>query len=161
MKYLLTILIIASLASCRTTKYVERERVVTDSTGYHKADSILQVKRQDSAAYTSMIESLSENTIIFQDTGRTIIKYRSDGSIEVIEGQLRSANLKLNRTQNEAGYWRSAYDSLSRMSTVDSVRVQREIVTVTKNKKTTVLPWWLILIAVAVLFVGWKWGKIK
>lgn len=152
MKYILIIAII-SLASCRTVKNSATVETRYDSTWLKQRDSVIEVKRLDSAAYVNMIESLSENTIIFQDTGKTIIEFYPDGNLKTVEGNLKTVRSLLSKEQNTSAYYKSRYDSLAATQNKDQGQVQKKTVTITKTKKVTVFPWyfWLLLIPAALV----------
>jgi hypothetical protein len=151
------------LLSCSSSRKISKQTTGTDSTRVHVIDSMLQIYRIDSAGWANMIEMLSENTIIFQDTGstRTVIEYYPDGNIKKVEGDLKTVTAKFNKSLSETYYWKSRYDSLAQHSSKDSVRYITQTVTVNKNTKTRVLPWWIWIVCAGVLIVGWRLGKIK
>lgn len=147
--------------SCTSTKYIDRVQIKTDSSAVHERDSILQVKKEDSVYYKNVIESMSNNDVVFRDTGSVKIEYRDNGSIKSVEGNVKSLNSKLLNSQTEISIWKTKYDSLAQVKTKDSIQVKTEFKEVTKEKKVSFLPWWLILIAAGVLIVGWRLGKIQ
>lgn len=153
------------ILSCRSVKEVTKTETSDDLAHLKELEEWKRKYKMDSAGWTNMIEMLSENTIIFQDTGITrevpVIKYRSDGSIEEVRGNLKSVTSRYSKSQQEAAYWKSVADSISRVKSRDSTRVKKEYYHVETKKKVTVLPWWLFLVAACVLIVGWKLGKIK
>lgn len=156
----LLILYILLAASCHTTKYIDRVEYLADSTAVHELKEQLRAVREDSAALQERISQLSENTVIFQDTGSTRIEYYESGNIKTVEGSLRSVTSKLAYHMDREAYWHSVADLLASREVKDSVSTRVEYVTVTKTVKRTVLPWWLLLIAAGVLIVGWRLGKI-
>lgn len=149
------------MASCHATKYIDRIQIKSDSSAVHERDSILQVKKEDSVYYKNVIESMSSNDVVFRDTGSVKIEYRDNGSIKSVEGNVKYINSKLLNSQTETSIWKTKYDSLSQIKTKDSIQVKTEFKEVVKDKKVTVFPWWLILVAAGVLIVGWRLGKIK
>lgn len=149
------------LCSCTSTKYIDRVSIKTDTTAVHERDSILQVKKEDSVYYKNVIESMSNNDVQFRDTGSVKIEYRDNGSIKSIEGNVKSLNSKLLKSQTEINIWKTKYDSLAQVRTKDSIQVKTDYKTVEIKKKVTVFPWYFWLVCVAVLVVGWKLGKIK
>src|SRR5436190_5619232 len=138
MTKIILIMLVVFLASCHATKYIDRVQTSTDTTAVHQRDSILQVKREDSVYYKNVIESMSSADVIFRDTGSVKIIYRSDGSIESIEGQVRSLNNKLSKSLLETGTWKHKYDSLAATRTKDSIQVKTEYKSVEVRKKVTV-----------------------
>lgn len=156
-KIILIIFLFAT--SCRTVRNIEVLKEVYDSTAIRERDSLIRLYRSDSAGWTSLIESLSENTIIFQDTGSTRIEYRPDGSIAVVEGRLRSVNAKLSNEQRQTAYWSAKYDSLARHGSKDSIHVKTEYITVEKKTKVSVLPWWIWLLVIPGLLAGYYLKK--
>lgn len=142
------------LASCRVTRYIDRVRVESDSTAIRERDSLIAVKRSDSAAYTSLIQSLSENRVEFRDTGSVRIIYRPDGSIQEVTGQVKTLSGRLVRTQAEASYWKRLYDSTAATRSRDSIRTVERVVTVTDKKRVAFIPWWVWLLAAGCLVAG-------
>lgn len=165
MKYIPIILLVISFASCRTVKNTQTVKTVYDSTYVKKYDSLVQVKREDSAAYVSMIESLSENTIIFQDTGRVVtkIEYYPDGSLKTVEGNLKSVTARLSKESNEKAYWKSKYDSLASTSKAEEGNVTKETMIITKTVKKTRVPlfMWLLILPGFALWLWEKWQQRK
>lgn len=138
--------IVLLLTSCTTTRYVDRVQIKTDSTAIHQRDSMIRVYKLDSAGWNSMIEMLSHNEVVFRDTGSTRIEYYPDGSIHIIEGQVKNLNSRLSKSVQESWYWKSAYDSLFHVKSKDSTTVSIVYRTVTITKKKRPL-WWLWLAA--------------
>lgn len=159
MKFYLLIAVVL-MASCQSTKYIDRVEYRTDSTAVHELREQLRAVREDSAALQEKISQLSENTVIFQDTGSTRIEYYPDGQLKVVEGRLRSVSSKLASEAARAVYWQTRYDSLASREVKDSVSTRVEYVTVTKTVKRSFIPFWVWLIAAGVLIVGWRMGKI-
>lgn len=157
----LPLFVALAFVSCTSTKYIDRVQIKTDTTAVHERDSILHVKKEDSVYYKNVIESMSNNDVIFRDTGIVKIVYRSDGSIESVEGRVKSLNSRLNKSQSETSIWKTRYDSLAQVKTKDSIQVKTDYKTVEIKKKVTVFPWYFWLICAATLIVGWRFGKIK
>lgn len=152
-------LIIILASSCRTVKYIDRVQIQKDTSALHTIDSLLKVMREDSIGYNSLIEMLSQNQIQFRDTGSAKIVYRPDGSIESVEGQVRTLNSRLARSQAENSVWKSRFDSLAQVKRKDSVAVKTDIKTVQVERKVSVLPWWIWLISVPGLIAGYYLKK--
>jgi hypothetical protein len=142
------------LVSCKSVRYVDR--VQADSAAIRERDSLHLLRIRDSAAYNSLIQVLSEQNIQFRDTGSVKIIYRPDGSVKSIEGEVKSVSLKLARTQAENSVLRHTLDSVIRMKTKDSVRVETRTKTV--EHKVNILPWWWL---VAAGILGIVLGKIS
>lgn len=165
MKILLILLLSSILISCRTIKNIETVKVVKDSTAAHQRDSMISLYKLDSSGWVNTIEMLSENTIIFQDTGRVVtkIEYYPDGSLKTVEGNLKSVSAKFASSQKEAAYWKTQYDSLATHKDSSIVQVKTEIKTVDREVKRTVFPgWiWIVIIAAAIggIWVGVKFHK--
>jgi hypothetical protein len=150
------------LLSCSSVRTVERVKIERDSVSIRERDSLLQVSKDDSVYIKSLNEQIGENKIIFNDTGSTKIIYRPDGSIESIEGKLKSANSKLTITNEQVSYWKSHYDSLSRVKSKDSIRIETVTNEKIVQKKITIFPWWLVLLAaIFAAFYLWKVYKTK
>jgi hypothetical protein len=148
-------LIFFLLTSCRTVKNIETVKYVHDSTSVKQRDSVIRLYRLDSAAWNNERKSLSENQVIFRDTGSTRVEYYPDGSLKTIEGNLRSLTAKLSKEQRESSFWKSKYDSSASHKSKDSVTVRTEYVTVTKEVKRTVFPWYFFLLLLPALWVGY------
>lgn len=165
MKILLILLLSSILFSCRTIKNIETVKVVKDSTAAHQRDSVISLYKLDSSGWANHNAMVSENTIIFQDTGRIVtkIEYYPDGSLKTVEGNLKSVSAKLAKEQKESGYWKSRYDSLAIHKDSSIVQVKTEIQTVVKEVKRTSFPGWIWLVIVAAaaggIFVGVKYKK--
>lgn len=139
--------------SCRTVKNIDTVKVVKDSSAIRAVDSLIEVKRTDSANYNAMIAALSENQIVFRDTGSTVtkIEYYPDGSVKSVQGQVKTLNTKLSKSEQVSAYWKQQYDSLASHQDTAAVQVKTEFKEVTKKVKRTVFPWyfWLLLLVAA------------
>jgi len=152
MRLLFLLAVTISLASCRTTKYIDRVEVHTDSTAIRERDSLAMVKRLDSAAYSNMIEMLSNNTLEFRDTGSTRVEYYPDGSVKFVEGQVKSLRSGLSKYVHSNSSYHVGYDSIRWISSKDSAQVRTEYKTVTVTKKKSFLPWWWLVAAFIIGF---------
>lgn len=154
-----TVILLATLMlllSCRTVKNIETVKYLHDSTSVKQRDSVVRLYKLDSASWSNEKSSLSENQVIFRDTGSVRIKYYPDGSVSEIEGNnLKSLTNKLSKEQKESSFWKTKYDSAASHVSKDSVTVKTEYVTVTKEVKKTFMPWWLWILLLPALLIGY------
>jgi hypothetical protein len=175
--------------SCSTSKNIGLLQVKQDSTAIHERDSILRVRKQDSAAYVNIINSMIENQVQFENdcppcdtlavdratiapSGMIIhrpqpavnkLEYYPDGTLKSAEGRIKAANNKVNVSQQEAMQWKNSYDSLmqvkSKDSTTKKIEVQEKIVTI---RKSFIPPWvWIAMcvIAAATWLIRGRFGR--
>jgi hypothetical protein len=107
------------------------------------------------------MESLGSSDVVFRDTGSVRIEYFPDGSISVIEGQVRTLSNRLNKSQSETGIWKMKYDSLIQVKTKDSAQVKTEYQKEVITKKVSVIPWWVWPLLAGMLIIGYRFSKIK
>lgn len=184
MKIFLTAFILLSLAgslltSCSTSKNIGMLQVKQDSTALHERDSILRVRKEDSAAYVNIINSMIENQVQFEndcppcdtaDTSGGMIKlpnsdmyvprpkpsvnkleYYPDGTLKSAEGRIKAANNKVNVSQQEAMQWKNSYDSLMQVKSKDSTTKKIEVQEkIVTIRKTFIPPWvWIAMCVIA------------
>lgn len=171
--------------SCRVHKEITKTEYKTDSTAIMERDSVIRVKRLDSAAYMNTIRTLQESGVVFETEGVTplseidtnsvlykvwkenpqlnrlsyyppnSIEFYPDGTLKKAEGRIKSALSKSDKSQQEAKHWKQSYDSLYQVKSKDSVTVKKEIKTVDKYIKKTVFPWYFWLFLILAGGGGW------
>lgn len=169
--YLLALLLFIQF-SCKVHKEITKTEYIVDSTSIRERDSVIRVKRLDSAAYVNTLRILQESGVVFEndivppgsiyrDTMYPVnwlansIEFYPDGTLKKAEGRIKSAMSKADKSQNEAKYWKQAYDSLYKVKSKDSIRVEKESKTVDKYIKKTVFPWYFWLLLLPALLVGY------
>lgn len=153
--YMALLIAILLLLSCRTVKHIDRVEYKSDSTAVHERDSVIRLYKLDSAGWTSLIAMLSENQVVFNDTGSTRIEYYPDGSLKTVEGKLKSVTARLSKEEKGAAYWRTLYDSAASHASKDSTTVKTEYVTEVKEVRREFIPWWVWLITIPAILIGY------
>lgn len=168
---LLSFIIAASLLcmSCNSTKKIAETKILVDSTAIRERDSINQVRKEDSASYTSMLKSIIESQVQFEndcppcDSSGTPVKpatvnrleYYPDGTLKAAEGRIKEGTSKVNYWQQQAMSLKSSYDSLQRVRSRDStnktVSIQEKIVV----KEKRFIPWWVWLMLFGSVVIVW------
>lgn len=162
MRFILLILSIVLLASCRSTRTVQKETIIRDSTAIREVATLKRVIKDTVANYERQLSQLSETGVVFETRTDTVripgkIEYYDNGRIKSVEGALKSVNQRLQEEVAEKYNYAATIDSLMQVNDSLATNVRVETKTVEKQVKRGGFPWfWVILTAVVTLVVRWK-----
>jgi hypothetical protein len=154
-------------ASCKTIKYVDRVRTVTDSTVIEQNEGLQRTLAETIERYESQIESINKTGIIFdtvyRDTGSiTRVTFFDNGKIKSAEGRIKSISVDLKDRETALLDAHSTIDSLAIEIERKDAQLSKQVTTVTKEVKRTVYPWWIFIIClIAGLLIEWKYKILK
>lgn len=163
MKILIPILALVLLASCRSTRVIERVQVKYDSTAIRNEQALQKELQATTERYEQMLADSSGTEVVFlKDTvvmpGR--VEYYPDGRLKSVEGQLQSVKQTLKKSETQLYEYADTIATLREQlkQATTSVRVEERIV----NKEVKRYPWWPMLLA---LVAGWMarryWPRIR
>lgn len=169
MKFIFAILLL-SFFSCKTTKYIDRVKVVTDSTVIQQNEGLKKVLAETIERYEKDKENWEKTGIVF-DTIRlsdtvTINKVVFDnGKIKSAEGRIKAVNVEL---------WEKSTELLDAHSTIDrlSIELERKEIQLSKKQETVIKEvtrksfiWWpAIIFLIAGIFLQYKfklWERVR
>lgn len=151
MKVIFAILLL-SFFSCKTTKYIDRVKVVTDSTVIQQNEGLKKVLTETIEQYEKDKENWEKTGILF-DTIRlsdtvTVNKVVFDnGKIKSAEGRIKAVNVELWEKSTELLDAHSTIDSLSIELERKEIQLSKKQETVIKEVTRKIYPWWLFLLA--------------
>lgn len=157
----------ALLFGCKTTRYIDREKIVIDSSLVQQNEGLQQTLIETIERYEKEREAWLTTGVLFdtvyKDTGRVVNKVTFDnGRIKTIEGRIFAVNQDLHEKTAELLDAHATIDDLSMKLERTEAELSKKVTTVTRDVEKTYLPWWLYII----LFVaGWiarglLWPKI-
>lgn len=168
MKYILAIILTASLFSCKTTKFVEKEKIVVDSTAIKERDAVKRVLKEAIEQFEKEKEQWESTGIIFETTPcpdstktqPTKIVF-DNGKLKSIEGNVRSLTSDLYEKSVELYDAHSVIDSLSEETErLQTALSKTETKVVKEIKRVAFIPWWIWVIAgLAVVFGSHPYAK--
>ena len=156
-------------ASCKTIKYVDKEKIVIDSTYKEENEALFSLLKETKEKHQKEKEQWESTGVVFETTPCPDTANKSpvtkiifdNGKLKSIEGNVRTLNQSL--------YEKSA-ELLDAYSTIDSMGVELEKKETQLNKKQEIvikeikrnyIPWWIWLIAAGTLFVGTYFPGVK
>lgn len=162
---LFSILAIATCTGCRTIKYVDRVKTITDSSVVEQNEGLQRTLAETIERYEAERESWNKTGILFdtvyRDTGSVMrVTFFDNGKIKSAEGRIKSISLDLMDKQSELLDAHSTIDSLSIELERQEARLSKTE-TVTKIEKRKIFPWYLFLLFPAGLFVEYRFKLIQ
>ncbi len=162
------ILISILIFSCKTTKFVEKEKLIVDSIAIKQRDAIARVLKEEIERFEKEKEQWEETGVTFEttpcpDSTKTVTKIIFDnGKIKSIEGNVRSLNQSLYEKSSELLDAHTTIDSLG----IENEKLQielskKQVSTVKEIKRVTFIPWWIWLIAAGTLIAGTFFPQAK
>lgn len=155
-------LLLIVLASCTTTKYIDRYHSVKDSTAEKQNELLQQTLHETIENYERQLKDSSGVRIeYFTDTVTLPGKVTIDktGAIQA-EGRLKSVQVSATRLQAENGQLMKRVDGLAIELEKEKHNVKTEVKTITKDIKRS-FPWWWIVVGVVIGWVArYYWPKI-
>lgn len=147
------IFLILLLASCTTTKYIDREKVVVDSSVVEQNEA-LQRTLHETIENHQQEKQQWENTGVtfYRDTVTKIVFEK--GKVKYIEGPVKALNQSLYEKSSELSQARETIDSMKAALAKKETNLEKTTVTVTKRIKTRFFPWWLLILIPVVLLIG-------
>lgn len=158
------VILIGSLTGCKTVRYVEREKVVYDSSA---AQEVIRLKAANSKLQSQLLLQKKDSsgiTVEFQNCpqvpgqpvylpGKIVVD--KDGTLRA-EGALKSVQISNQQLVDSNHYLRQENDSLINELSNNKIKVVAEASSETKYKKTTWNPpWWLLVAAFVIGCVFW------
>lgn len=151
------------LASCRSTRVIERVQVKYDSTAIRNEQALQKELQATTERYEQMLADSSGTEVVFlKDTvvmpGR--VEYYPDGRLKSVEGQLQSVKQTLKKSETQLYEYADTIASLRKQlkQATTNVRIEEKVI----NKEVKRIMWWPILLA---LIVGWiarqYWPRIR
>ncbi len=158
---IVVLIITLPIFSCKTTKFVEKEKIIVDSTAIKQRDAIARVLKEEIERYEKEKEEWNNTGIVFEstpcpDSTKTVTKITFDnGKIKSIEGNVKALNQSLYEKSSELLDAHTTIDSLG----IENEKLQtelskKEISVVKEVERVTFIPWWIWLIAAGTLIVG-------
>ena len=149
------------LFSCKTTKFVEKEKIVVDSTAIKQRDAIARVLKEEVERFEKEKEQWESTGVIFEttpcpDSTKTVTKIVFDnGKIKSIEGNVKALNQSLYEKSSELLDAHTTIDSLGIENEKMQTELSKKQISVVKEvERVTFIPWWIWLIAGGTLIVG-------
>lgn len=160
---------LVAFSSCRTIKYVEKERVKIDSSVIQQNEGLQQVLKETIEQYEKILETASKTGVIFdtvyRDTGslKVVNKVTFDnGKIKTAEGRILAVSQDLTDKTSELYDAHSTIDSMAIELERRDAQLSKQVTTVTKEVKRTVWPWWLFIVClVAGLILEYRFKLIQ
>ena len=148
------------LFSCKTTKFVEKEKIVVDSTAIKQRDAIARVLKEEIERFEKEKEEwnntgISFDTTPFESATKTVTKIIFDnGKIKSIEGNVKTLNQSLYEKQAEVYDAHSTIDSMGIEIEKLQVELSKKQVSVVKDIETKwYIPIWVwVVVALGVVF---------
>lgn len=153
--------------SCKVTKYVDREKIVVDSSVVHQYNLLQKEYQQTIERYEKEKEMREKTGIVFEtpcpgDSLKlspptpTVIKYYDNGKLKSIEGRVKTLNIDLAERTEELY---DAHQTIDELST-ENERLQAELnkkqTTVIKEVQRKVTLWWIWLLFLGGMVVEWR-----
>lgn len=165
-KYIVIISLFA--ISCKTTKFIEKEKIVVDSTSIKQRDAIARVLKEEVERFAKEKEEWNNTGISFDTTPcdsatKTVTKIVFDnGKIKSIEGNVKALNQSLYEKSSELYDAHSLIDSLTVELEKQETRLSKTEVKVVKEiERKTFLPWWIWVVVGGGLIVGTFFPQAK
>lgn len=158
------IFLILLLASCTTTKYIDREKVVVDSSVVEQNEALQRTLHETIERHEKEKEQWENTGILFESKSYLdSVKWSNsipakivfeNGKLKSIEGNVRSLNQNLYAKSSELSEARETIDSMKAALAKKETNLERTTVTVTKKIKTRFFPWWLLILIPVILLIG-------
>lgn len=158
--FVVSCLLVGCLQSCKTTKYIDRVKTVTDSTSIKQRDALARVLKETIEDFEKEREQWENLGVTFDntpcpDSQNVVTKIIFDnGKIKSIEGKVKALNQSLYEKQSELYDAHSTIDSLSSVKEQSYITVTKTI-TITKKEieRKWFIPWWVwVIVGVGTLF---------
>lgn len=167
MKYTYILILSISLFGCKTTKFIEKEKIIVDSTAIKERDAIARVLKEEVERFEKEKEQWETTGVTFEttpcpDSTKTVTKIIFDnGKIKSIEGNVKALNQSLYEKSAELYDAHATIDSLSEVIEKQQTEVKKtEIKVVKEIERKWFLPWWIwLIVAGSVVIGGFPYAK--
>jgi hypothetical protein len=158
--------IIFLFASCKVTKYVDREKIIVDSSVVHQYNLLQKEYQQTIERYEKERETWEKTGVVFDtdcDTvTNTVTKIIYDnGKLKSIEGRVKTLNIDLTERTEELYDAHRTIDELSTENERLQVELNKKQTTVIKEVQRKVTPWWIWLLFLGGLVTEWRIGLLR
>lgn len=151
--FIAVVILLLLAASCRVTKYIDREKIVVDSSAVSQNETLKRTLKETIEAHEREREQWESTGVVFEtepcpDSTRTVTKIVFDnGKLKSIEGNVRALNQSLYQKENEVSALQSRLDSMAIELDRKQVELSKKVTTVTKEvvRKPGWI-WWLLVI---------------
>lgn len=155
--FLFALTFVMAVYGCTSTKEVTKTEVRVDSTKIQELSDSIRYLMTENSKLSTTISELTYGGVVFdtlhlRDTIINTITVRPDGTIEA-SGRIKELKFSINRQKQIIENLTRMVDSLRVLK--DKVKTETKYVSVTKDKtkKTTMFPWYLLVIAAAAAVV--------
>lgn len=166
MRYCLLFIIV--FTSCKTTRFIEREKVVVDSSAIIENTALKRTLSEELNRFEKEKEQWENTGVVFEttpcpDSSATTKITFDNGKVKSIEGRVKALNQSLYKKDNELHEAIIRADSLAIENEKKQTQLSKKQEVVVKNTttKVNVFPWWIWFL----LAVGWiargYWPKVK
>jgi hypothetical protein len=159
-------LLLILAASCKVTKYVEREKIVVDSSVVIQNEGLQRTLQETIENYEREREQWEKTGVVFETTPcpedslklspPTKIKFNDKGKIKSIESsKIKSIDQSRFQSEVEKSELQNRVDSLRMALEHKEIALSKTATTVTKEKKSKpAWPWWLAVVGAVIGWIG-------
>lgn len=152
------LLLVALLSSsCKTTKFIEKEKIVVDSTAITQRDVFQKTLKETIESWKKEKQSWETTGIVFEDTpcpdsvrtepAKIIF---DNGKLKSVEGRVKILNQSLYEKNYELDNAYRVIDSMAvEMEKKDIALSKKETSVEVKKESVPYIPWWIWLIPIA------------
>lgn len=154
------------LFSCKTTKYIDREVIKTDSSAMIQNEGLQRTLQETIEHYEAERESWLKTGVLFDTLYRsdTIIVNKvtfDNGRIKTVEGRIIAVNADLHERTAELLDAHATIDDLTTKLEKMETELSKKQTVITKEVKRSV-PWWAYLLCgIAGMLLQWKLTPIN
>jgi len=164
-------IVIIFFSSCKTVKYIEKEKIVIDSTYKEENTALFNLLKETKEKYQKEKEQWENTGVVFETTPCPDTANKSpapitkiifdNGKLKSIEGNVKALNQSLYEKSSELLDAYSTIDSMGVELEKKEIELSKKQTIVYKEIKKTFIPWWVWLIAGLALVVGTFFPTVK